>query len=454
METGSKRDSDVSGALRLALAAGLVGLLSGLVAAGFRIALVRAEGMRAHFLGWAHAQAFGGFALAVTAVAMLAWVAAWLVRRFAPHAGGSGIPHVEAVVNGELPPAPLRLLPIKFVGGWLAIGSGLALGREGPSVQMGASIGALMGKVFRTRKEDTTALLAAGAGAGLATAFNAPVAGAVFVLEELVRRFDPRVALAALGASAAAMTVARVFFGPGPDFAVRPIAPPVLGSSGMFVLLGLLAGVAGVAYTRAILGALQLADRWRGAGARWRAAVIGASVGVVAWFAPDWVGGGDNLTQATLSNAMIMGVIPFLFVFRFAFGAVCYAAGTPGGLFAPMLVLGAQVGLLFTAVCPARVQLGTPATAYSLVGMAAFFTAVVGSPLTGILLVMELSGAFSLLLPMLFACAAAMVVASLYRSRPIYDVLKERTLALDKTLSQTPALAEPRNQARSLITEA
>src|SRR5262249_56184982 len=109
-------------------------------------------------------------------------VAGWLVRRFSPQGEGSGIPNVEAVAQGELPAAPYRLIPVKFLGGLLAIGSGLALGREGPSVQMGASTAHLVGKLFRRNDDDRKILSAAGAGAGLATAFNAPIAGSAFVL--------------------------------------------------------------------------------------------------------------------------------------------------------------------------------------------------------------------------------------------------------------------------------
>ena len=141
---------------------------------------------------WAHAIKLVGLPLVIAAAAAATALAAWLVRRFAPHAAGSGIPHVEAVIQRDLSPAGPSLVLVKFVGGVLAIGSGLALGREGPTVQMGASVAELIGRVFKRRRPDAQVLLAAGAGAGLATAFNAPIAGAVFVLEELVRRFDTR----------------------------------------------------------------------------------------------------------------------------------------------------------------------------------------------------------------------------------------------------------------------
>jgi CIC family chloride channel protein len=233
----------------------------------------------------------------VAAIAALTGLAARLVERFSPYAAGSGIPRVEAVAKGELSPAPFSLLPVKFFGGWLAIGGGLALGREGPSVQMGASIGSLVGRKFRLKQGDHVALLAACGGAGLATAFNAPIAGAVFVLEELIRRFDTRIAIAALGASCCAIAVARIFLGSAPDFQIEALPYSGLGSGLLFTGLGVLAGFAGMAYNAAILAGLSLAARipWRPG---WRAAVIGATVGMMAWFTPGLVGGGDAIRSA------------------------------------------------------------------------------------------------------------------------------------------------------------
>jgi chloride channel protein, CIC family len=126
---------------------------------------------------------------------------------------GSGIPQVELAIHGDIPPAPFILLPVKFFGGLLAIGAGLALGREGPSVQMGATFAYLLGRSFRRSADDCRTLLAAGAGAGLAAVFNAPLAGSAFVLEELLRKFEIRNAIAALGASGSAIVVARLFTG-------------------------------------------------------------------------------------------------------------------------------------------------------------------------------------------------------------------------------------------------
>jgi predicted enzyme related to lactoylglutathione lyase len=158
-----------------------------------------------------------------------------------------------------------------------------------------------------------------------------------------------------------------------------------------------------------------------------RAGVVGAAVGVLAWFAPGLVGGGDMITQRTLAGTEILALVPLGFVVRFALGAVSYAAGTPGGLFAPLLVLGAQFGLLFGVLCHlAFPALDIQPEAFALVGMAALFTGVVRAPLTGVVLVTEMTASVTMLLPMLGACFAAMLVPTLLRNAPIYDSLRER----------------------------
>ena len=242
--------------LALALLAPIVGAAAGLVGAVFRLALERADRVRDALISWAHGERLLGFLIVAGACAVATLVAASLVRRFSPYASGSGIPHVEAVLNEQLPQAPFRIIPVKFVGGVLAIGSGLALGREGPSVQMGASMAHLFGKVFRRSWPDCRVLLAAGAGAGLATAFNAPIAGAVFVLEELVRRFEPRIAIVALGASATAISVSRMLLGDVPDFHVEAVDYPGVETRPLYFVLGAAAGLLAIVYNRTLLATL------------------------------------------------------------------------------------------------------------------------------------------------------------------------------------------------------
>jgi len=412
--------------LVLALLALIAGAASGLLGAVFRLALERADRFRDSVVAWAHGEALAGLLLIISVAAAATALAAWLVRRFSPDATGSGIPVVEAELQKEQPEAPLRLIPVKFIGGVLAMGAGLALGREGPTIQMGASLAHLFGTTFRRNSDECRALLAAGAGAGLATAFNAPIAGAVFVLEELVRRFETRITITTLGASAGAIAVARVLLGTAPDFHVGRLPYSGFGAvPPIHIAFGIVAGFLGVAYNRTILGALAAAKRLRRLRVELRAAVVGATVGLLAWFAPAVVGGGDPITQRTLGGKEVLATLALVFVLRFALGPVSYAAGTPGGLFAPMLVLGSQTGVLFGILCGSLFPgVATNPTELAVVGMAAFFTAVVRAPVTGIILVIEMTGTFTQFLPMLGACFAAMLVPTLLRDPPIYDSLR------------------------------
>ena len=415
----------------------IVGAAAGLVGAVFRLTLQQADRLRDALIAWAQGEKLAGFLFVVVTCAAAALIAAWLVRRFSPHASGSGIPYVEAVLNEEILQAPFQLIWVKFCGGVLAIGSGLALGREGPSVQVGASVAHLVGKIFRREWPDCRALFAAGAGAGLATAFNAPMAGAVFVLEELVRRFELRSAVAALGASATGIAVARVFLGDAPDFHVDALAYASAEATPLFFVLGAVAGLAATAYNRALLEAIAAAGRLGRLSVELRAGLIGAAVGTFAWFAPSLVGGGDAITQRSLAGAETLSLLPLVFLLRFGLGTVSYAAGTPGGLFAPMLALGAQLGLFFGLVCRlAFPDLDIQAEGFAVVGMAAFFTGVVRAPLTGIVLVTEMTANVTMLLPMLVACFAAMLVPTLLRNAPIYESLREHTLRGERVLQQ------------------
>jgi len=421
----------------LVLRALVVGAAAGLVGAILRLTLEQADRLRDALIAWAQGEKLAGFLFVVGTCAAATLVAAWLVRRFSPHASGSGIPHVEAVLNEEIPQAPVHLIWVKFCGGVLAIGSGLALGREGPSVQMGASVAHFVGKVCRREWPDCRVLVAAGAGAGLATAFNAPIAGAVFVLEELVRRFELRIAVAALGASAAAIAVARVFLGDAPDFHVDALVYARAEATPLFFVLGAVAGLAAIAYNRALLETIAAAERLGRLPVELRAGLIGAAVGTLTWFAPGVVGGGDAITQRSLVGAEMLSVLPLIFLLRFALGTVSYAAGTPGGLFAPMLALGAQLGLFLGLLCRlALPDLDIQAEGFAVVGMAAFFTGVVRAPLTGIVLVTEMTANVTMLLPMLVACFAAMLVPTLLRNAPIYESLREHTLRGERVLQQ------------------
>jgi CIC family chloride channel protein len=407
-----------------------VGALAGIVGSAFHAALGAADVVRDAVLAWAHLHPGPGWLAPALFAAAAAYLSRLLVRRFAPQAAGSGVQHVEAVVRGVAVSPGAAVLPVKFVGGLLALGSGLALGREGPTVQMAATIGHLWARAFRLRAGESRVLLAAGAGAGLAAAFNAPLAGAIFVFEELLRRFELRIAVATLCACSAALAVMRVLVGDRLAFSVPPIAIELFPGYFMILVLGGVVGVLGVVYSRMVVAGLDLAERMHRVPPEIVAAVIGGGVGLLSFVAPQAVGGGESQIQAVLDGGHTVAAVGTLFLVRLLLGPLSYAPGLPGGLFAPLLVVGAAAGVLvgtaFETLIPA---LHAPLPAYAAIGMGALFVAVVRAPVTGIALVVEMTGATSLFVPLLTACASAVAVPAMLGSRPIYDTLQDRDAA-------------------------
>lgn len=407
----------------------VVGLVAGLIASAFRLALQRAETWRFGFLGqWTVGPRI---AVAVGLGAATGALALWLVRRFSPEAAGSGIPHLKAVVLGEQALHWRRLLPVKFLAGVVGIGGGLALGREGPTVQMGGSTGLMVAGWFRVKpgEGERKALISAGAGAGLAAAFNAPLAGMIFVLEELQGSFTPVVFVAAFLASVTADVVGRVLTGEMPVFSLGTMAAPGLSSLPLALVVGVVAGLGGVVFNRSLLASLDFADRLR----RWPAwsvgALAGGIVGLAGGFFPTLLGGGGALAEQALMGGMPLRWLGFFLVARFLLTLVSYGSGAAGGIFAPLLVLGALGGLGLGTLAHAVSAAWAPVPAvFAVLGMGALLTAIVRAPLTGIVLMIELTGKYDFMLPLLVSCLAAYGVAEALRDAPIYEALRTRSL--------------------------
>jgi CIC family chloride channel protein len=410
--------------------AALVGLCAGGVAVIFRGLLAGADSLRNLLIAWSYTVPIFGWLFPMLFSAIGALIATALVVHYAPEASGSGIPHLKAVLHRLRDLTWSRVLTIKMFSGVLAIGSGLALGREGPTVQMGGAVADGIARGLKVSPQDRLTLTAAGAGAGLAAAFNAPLSGLVFVLEEVQRDFRPAVFGAAFVAAATADVVARSVSGQLPVFTVPNYTMPPLSALPAFALLGMLAGLLGVAFNRGLLGTLNLMAR---VPRRWSfgiCAVVGAAAGLLAWFSPSAVGGGHELAETVLTNSIPLFAIPLLFLVRFGLTLASYGAGAAGGIFAPLLALGALLGLGVGHM----VHIFMPALAaepgvFAVVGMAAYFTAIVRAPLTGILLISEMTGSYEQMLPLLAASFCAYMMAEYLRDIPIYEALLERDLS-------------------------
>lgn len=424
---------DIAGLLRLLFASLVTGLMIGVVGSAFRGLLNLSNQARDLLIAEAHANPWEGFLEATLAVAVAAMIARWLVVRFAPIAAGSGVQHVEAVMRGEAASAGVAVIPVKFIGGLLAIGAGLVLGREGPTVQMGAALGRIMSQLAMRRDPDQTIVDAAGAGAGLAVAFNAPIGGSIFVFEELTHSFTSRQVLATLSAAGTAIAVMRYALGDLIEFrAGAPVDQPLFQLLDHFAM-GAALGLVGAAYSALTIVLLQAGDALRQVPSILRAGVVGLVVGAVGWFGPSMIGGGEAVASSILASSPAAAALAVLLVARFLIGPFSYAAGTPGGVFAPLLAMGAASGALFAQLA----NVWQPAwqlspTAFAVVGMAAMFTAVVRAPFTGVVLTIEMTGRADCALAMLVACLAAAATATAVGSEPIYDTLRRRMLAAQK----------------------
>jgi chloride channel protein, CIC family len=405
----------------------VIGLVAGVISSAFREALQWTE---IHRIAWLHglsptAGLFGALIVGTAGGGL----GLWLVRRFAPEASGSGIPHIKSVVLGEEQLLWRRVLPVKFFGGLASIGSGMALGREGPTVQIGGATGLMVSTWFRVKpgEGERKALISAGAGAGLAAAFNAPLAGVIFVLEELHGAFTPVIFVAAFLASVTADVVCRVMTGDTPVFALRGMPVPSLNALPVALVVGGIAGLGGVLFNRSLLASLDGFDRLR----RWPPFAVGALAGGVAgfaaWLYPDVSGSGAILAEHAMAGKVAIRVVIVLVAARFVLTMVSYGSGSAGGIFAPLLVIGALGGLAVGSVAHliAPVWAEHPEV-FAVLGMGALLTSIVRAPLTGIVLMVELTGKYDYMLPLLVCCFAAYGVAEAMGDVPIYEALRER----------------------------
>jgi CIC family chloride channel protein len=419
--------------LFLMVVASFVGAAAGFIGGAFRIALSEMARGRTAMIAWTHHHGpwWIFWLIPIFLCAGGAALACYLTERLSPQTAGSGIPRVEAVLRHHLRPVAYWILPVKFIGGALAIGSGLALGREGPTVQMGGTIGRYVSDALNRYLPEPWTLIAAGAGAGLAVAFNAPLAAVVFVVEELLHRFSARVFSATLLACISGTLVLRLMLGNVTDFGTPRLAVLPADVLPSYLLLGLLAGLLGVAFNVSLIAGTRISER----AAKWprgtKGALVGAAAGLLAWYSPRMVGGGEALAQDATVNSIPWLALCGVLLVRFALTISSYSTGAPGGIFAPLLALGALLGSAFSAAEAGLFHHAQDPAPYAIVAMAACFAAVVRSPLTGVILLLEMTGSWPLILPMMAASVTAYAVPELLGNPPIYDSLRDRDEAME-----------------------
>lgn len=406
----------------------LVGVLAGLLAVVFQVLVQGTETLR----GSLHAELtthgyLGGIAL-VGGGATLGALAVSLTRRYCPEAAGSGIPHVKAVVLSARRLRPKPLILIKLTGGLLALGAGMSLGREGPTVHIGAACAAYFATLLRLPSRTRRSLISAGAGAGLAAAFNAPLAGFLFIMEELRREMSRETYGNALVTSVTSVLVARALLGSKSDFILADVNALPLSVIPAVVLTGVLAAVVGVAFNKALLRLVE----WRDSSKPMIfGGVVGAMSGFLAIYLPEVNGGGHDLTLSLLRGETQHWLqwILVLLVVKLLFTVLCFSSGVPGGILAPLLTMGALTGgLVGGTLRHFSAELASQPTFLATVGMAAVLSASVRAPLTGVVLIVEMTGQYHLLYFLLLASFISYLLAEWFEHEPIYEALLHREL--------------------------
>lgn len=430
---------------RLRLCAGgvVTGVLAGVIISGFRFALTGAASLRANLQSFVFAGGYTPPAIALFCGALLiaAALLAWLAKA-EPQAAGSGIPQVKGAVLGVFKLRWLRILLVKFAACALAIGSGLSLGRAGPSIQMGAMAGQGVSRLLARPRIEERYLISGGAAAGLAAVFNAPLAGVIFVLEEINHNFSGFLLFPVLSASVAATFTSRLILGRDTVFNFSGL--PVLQYSDYWVILvaGIICGVLGALFNYGLLNAVRLYKLLPNSSCLQNFLLL-AVTAITGLYLPEALGGGDDLLTNTAFNSYPVTVLLMFLTAKILLTLLAFGRGLPGGAFIPTLVAGGIAGAVMAGLFS---QAGLLSSAYKtnivILSMAAFFTASVRTPITATVLVMEMTGSFLHLLPLALASLTAFATTEVWRAKPLYGELFMRLLKNTKALERNHAEQE------------
>ena len=386
-----------------------VGLIGGFIVLLYRVALTFAGNWLIKILSYIKGNPFR-CAVWFLILMALAWIVGRLVK-WEPMISGSGIPQVEGEVSGRLSQNWKRVLPAKFAGGFLCMLGGLSLGREGPSIQLGAMAGQGISRALGRGKREEKFLMTCGASAGLSAAFHAPLAGMMFAVEEIHKTFSIPILLPVMTASVTADYIASHILGLDPVFHFQITEYLPQNYYWLLILLGILVGVSGVFYNWGMLKAQELYRKIPFLKETGRLLIAFLTAGVLGLVMPSVLGSGSGLIVSLTKGEMVLGMVVLTLVVKFLFSAVSFGSGAPGGIFFPLLILGALLGAVF---------------------------AMTGAEFFGLdpvyinnFVLLEMSGSISQMLSLSIVSVTAYIVATLMRSEPIYDSLLKRILKAD-----------------------
>lgn len=323
---------------RLIFPAILLGFLAGMVSVAFHLSLDYGEVLRNRIIDFAHQQPDIGPWLIMGLTLAAVFLSAGLTIRFSPEASGSGIPHLKAVLTGHRSFLWLRVLVVKFISTVIASSGGLMVGRGGPNVHMGGAIGQGMANLWPEETlGDRSVMVVAGGGAGLTAAFNSPLAGLMFTLEELNSKCTPLGFFTDM--------VCRVMLDQSPVFHLTITEAPALNLLAVFLPLGIVSGILGSLFNKTLLATQKLTKLAFWPRLAWWI-LLAAMVAAVNWFSPGLSGGGQGFINSIFAGNMLnLNTVVLFFVVRFVVTVGSSSTGVAGGIFMPVLVLGALLGL-------------------------------------------------------------------------------------------------------------
>ncbi|MCC5656803.1 chloride channel protein [Nostoc sp. XA010] len=383
--------------------------------------------------------------LALPAIGLvLGFVAGWLVDRLAPEAYGSGIPQVKATLANVPMKLSWRVAGVKLLSAIIAIGSGMTLGRQGPTVHVGAGLAAGMSRWVPTSPDHRRQMIAAGAGAGLAAAFNAPIAGVLFIVEELLQDLSGLTLGTAIIASFIGGVISRLLGGGSLDLnlqLVKSSSQFSIPEIPFFVLLGILAGLLGALFNCGLIFSIKFYRKLH-ISLPLRVALAGFLSGVIVSMLPAPFRDNTGLRESLITGGSQPTVAAIAFVAQFILTLIAFGSGAPGGLFAPSLILGSCLGHIIGVSEFYITGAGSPTT-YALAGMGGFFSAVSKVPITAIVIVFEMTTDFNLVLPLMIVSVAAYLVADKVVPGSLYEKLLElKGITLTKEAPMEGALTK------------
>ncbi|HEX3866148.1 MAG TPA: chloride channel protein [Gemmatimonadaceae bacterium] len=402
---------------RLALLLSLViGALVGLVVVGFILLTGRLA---------AHMYPSGGAGWRRILVPTLgSLVTGMLLFRFFPDARGSGIPQTRAAIFIHDGRISLRTVLGKFACCSAALASGIALGREGPSVQIGAGISSVIARRLGLSTAQVRWLLPVGASAALAAAFNTPIAAVLFSLEEIMGDMHAPILGSVVLSSTTSWMVLHLVLGDEPLFHVagyRLVNPAELL---VYVVLGIVGGLGSVGFVKLLLRLRKEFARLPRSTVWFQPAVGGLCVGIFGFFVPAVLGVGYDQVDRVLSGDLLLRAVVLLAVLKIVATAVCYASGNAGGIFGPTMFIGSMIGASVGHVAHQLFPLGTAEPgAYALVGMGTAFAGIIRTPLTSVIMIFEVTRNYTIIVPLMISNLIAFYISQRLQREPIYEAL-------------------------------